>query len=424
MDQQAKALRQPFILFLFAAILLTGCGTAAPPFKCTDRIGCVTIAPGAPIKIGVLQALSGDLGPQGTDEAKCVELAVADRGDQLLGHPVELHSVDSRCSSEGGTTAALKIAADPQIVGIVGPTCSGEAAAAMEIVSKAGLVMISGSSSAPSLTSVGPRGEPGPHWRPGFLRAVQNDAVEGRAAATFAFQRLGVRKAATIDDGDLYTRGLTDSFNQAFTELGGQVVLSTAVNKGDTNMRPVLTAVAASEAEFLFFTVFRPEADYIVLQAREVDGLENVTLLTAEGLYLDAAIELLGEAVVGVYFITPATPRGPAYDAFVSKYKTKYNEPPTSGPYLAHTYDAAGLLLNAIQAVAVQEKDGTLHVGRQSLRDALYATAEYPGLTGKLTCDQYGDCGAVRLQVTRMDDAAAGFEGLAANVIYTYPPDQ
>jgi len=114
--------------------------------------------------------------------------------------------------------------ADPQMVGIIGPTCSGAAASAMKVVSEAGLVIISGSSSAPSLTSVG--GEPGPDWQPGFLRTAQNDALSGQAAATFAFQVLGVTAAATLNDGDPYTRGLADTFEGAFTDLGGQVVLT------------------------------------------------------------------------------------------------------------------------------------------------------------------------------------------------------
>ncbi len=424
MDERARVPGKPIVLLLFAAVLLAGCQQAAPSFECTDTSGCVEIAPGDPIKIGALQALSGDLSPQGLDQLQCIELALDDRDRELLGHPIELQSEDSLCSGEGGTTAALKVAADPQIVGIVGPTCSGAAATAMKVVSEAGLVMVSGSSSAPSLTSVG--GERGPDWQTGFFRTAPNDSLEGQAAAIFAFQQLGVTKAATIDDGDPYTHGLADTFKGAFTELGGQVVLTTAVNKGDTEMRPVLDAVAASGAELLFFPVFSPEGDYIILQAREMEGLEDITLMGAEGLYVDATIELLGQAAVGMYFITPATPEGPAYDAFVSRYETKYNEPPTSGPYLAHTYDAVNLLLSAIEAVAVQEAnaDGTLRIGHQALRDALYATAGYQGLTGRLTCDEYGDCGAVRLQVTRLDDPAAGLEGLAGNVIYTYPLDQ
>ncbi len=316
----------------------------------------------------------------------------------------------------------MKIAADPQVVGIIGPTCSGAAATAIKIVSEAGLVMISGSSTAPSLTSVG--GKPGPDWQTGFFRTAQNDAQVGRSAASFAFQVLNLTRAATIDDGDPYTQGLAESFERIFTELGGQVVLVTAVNKGDTDMRPVLSAVAASGAELLFFPVFRMEGDYIVLQAREVEGLENLTLMSAEGLYFDAFIQAVGAAGVGMYFNSPVRPEGPVYEAFVSSYETKYNEQLTSTPYCAHTYDAVNLLLHAIEAVAVQEQDGRLHIGRQALRNALYATSGYQGLTGSLTCDPYGDCGAIRLQVTRLDDPAAGFEGLAANVVYTYPPEQ
>jgi branched-chain amino acid transport system substrate-binding protein len=166
------------------------------------------------------------------------------------------------------------------------------------------------------------------------------------------------------------------------------------------------------------------EGDYIVLQANEMEELEGVTLMSAEGLYFDAFIEAVGQAGVGMYFNTPVRPEGPDYDAFMARYQTKYNALPTSSPYPAHTYDAVNLLLDTMEAVAVQEKDGTLHIGRQALRDALYATAGYQGLTGSLTCDQYGDCGGGRFQVVRLDDPAAGLEGVAANVVYTYPPEQ
>jgi branched-chain amino acid transport system substrate-binding protein len=414
--------RKSLALLLFVALLLASCGPATPSFQCTDAIGCVAIAPDEPIKIGAVQALSGDMAPQGQELLQCVELALAERGNELLGHPVELERADSQCSGEGGTTAALKIAADRQIVGIVGPTCSGAAATAMEVVSKAGLAMISSSASSPSLTSVG--GERGANWQPGFYRTAQNDSFSGRAAAIFAFEVLGVRRAASIDDGGSYTRGLTDTFKKAFAELGGQVVLAAAVNKGDTDMRPVLTAVAMSGAELLFFVVYRPEGDHIVLQAREIEGLENVTLMTAEGLYFESFLQAVGDAGAGLYFNAPATPEGPAYDAFLAQYRARYSESPLTTPYLAHTYDAANLLLDTIDAVAVQDKDGTLHLGRQALRDALYATAGYQGLTGSLTCDPYGDCGAIRIQVTRLDDPAAGYEGLAGNVVYTYPPEE
>jgi len=408
-------------LVLFTAILLAGCRAAATPFVCSDPIGCVTIAPDQPVKIGVLQALSGDQEPFGRSGLRSTEMALDDRDGKLLGHAIELQIEDSLCSKEGGATAASKFAADPQIIGIVGPSCSGAAETAIAIVSQAGLVMLSGSSTAPSLTSAG--GEAGHHWQPGFLRTAQNDAQSGRAAATFAFQVLGSRKAATIDDGDPYTQGLADTFRQVFAELGGEVVLSAAVNKGDSNMQPVLAAVATSGAELLFMPVFQPEGDYLVLQARETDALATVTLMTAEGLYLETFLDAVGEAGAGLYMVLPARPEGPAHDVFVSRYESTYGEEPITS-YYAHNYDAATLLFSTLERVAVQDPDGTLHAGRQALRDALYATSKFQGVTGSLSCDRYGDCGVARFQVVRLDDPAAGLEGLAANVIYTYPPEQ
>ncbi len=412
-----------FLLPLLATILLAGCRSAPPPFECIDAIGCVDVAPDDPIKLGVLQVVSGDLSYFGMSNLRSIELALADRGGELRGHPIVLLKEDSRCSKEGGSTAAAKLVADPKIIGIVGPTCSGAAETAIKVVSEAGLVMISGSSTAPSLTSVG--GEPGRDWQPGFLRTAQNDALSGRAAGSFAFEMLGIRKAATLNDGDLYTRGLADTFQRAFTELGGEVVLAAAVNKGDTNMQPVLTAVAESGADLLFFPVFQPEGDYLVLQAKRMQDLKDITLLSAEGLYIEAFIEAVGEAGVGLYLVIPAAPEGPDHAAFRARYEARYDEQPTP-PYYAHTYDAANLLLDAIEAAAVPDAraDGTLHIGRQALRDALYATAGHPGLSGNLTCDKYGDCGAARFRIVRLDDPAAGLAGLTANVVYTYLPDQ
>lgn len=414
-------MRQRSLLLLLAAILLAGCRPSATPFACTDSIGCMDVAPEQPLKIGLLQALSGDQEPFGRSGLQSIEIAVDDRGGQFLGHPLQLQIEDSFCSKEGGATAASKFTADPQIVGILGPSCSGAAETAIKIVSQAGLVMISGSSTAPSLTSVG--GGAGVYWRPGFLRTAQNDALSGRAAATFAYGVLGARKAATIDDGDPYTQGLAGTFRQVFAELGGEVVLSAAVNKGDTNMQPVLDAVAASGAELLFMPVFQPEGDYLVLQARELHDLATVTLMTAEGLYLESFLEAVDTAGAGLHLVVPARPKGSAHDAFVSRYQEQYGERPAT-PYYANNYDAANLLFSALEQVALQDPDGTLHIGRQALRDALYATSNFQGLTGSLSCDRYGDCGVGTFQVVRLDDPAAGLEGLAANVIYTYPPER
>jgi branched-chain amino acid transport system substrate-binding protein len=188
-------------------------------------------------------------------------------------------------------------------------------------------------------------------------------------------------------------------------------------------MRPVLAAVAASGAELLFFPVYPPEGNYIVLQAKEVEGFEPIALMGADSQLTPAFVEPVGTAGIGMYFVSPQTPASSAYDDFLVKYKSTFGQPPVD-PFTAHAYDAANIIFDAIEKVTVKAEDGTLHIGRQALRDALYATAGFQGLTGALSCDQFGDCGAANFKVVRLDDPAAGMEGLTNNVVYTYTPGE
>ena len=407
------------LLVIVATILLAGCQQTPPPFECTDAIGCVDIAPGEPIQLGVLQTISGDVAVLGMEQVRSIELAMAQRDNQLLGRPIELQIEDEYCSSEGGTTAALNVVTHPQIVAILGTHCSGAATTAAKIMSEAGLVMISGSNSAPSLTAVGE--QRGDDWQPGYFRTVHSGAEQGQAAAVFVFRELGVTKATTINDGDPYTRGLTDEFERLFGELGGEITLSVAVNKGDSDMHPLLAAVATSGAGVIFFPIFPPESDLIVRQAKDVPGLENVIYMT--DMLSTEFIEAVGTDGVGMYFAAPALLEGPAIDKLAAEYESRYGEPPPS-PYHVYAYDAANLLLNTIEAVAVQDADGTLHIGRQALRDALYATTGFEGVSGTLACDEFGDCAATKFDIVRLDDPSAGLDGLRSNVIYTYTPER
>jgi branched-chain amino acid transport system substrate-binding protein len=410
------------IFIMLLSLLLLGCKKKVKtPFECKDSIGCVTIKPGAPIEIGVLQVLSGDVAPLGITQYQTIQLAITQRGGQLMGHPIKLQIEDSQCLPEGGTNAAWKVITRPQVVAILGTTCSVSGVEVSKIMSEAGLVMISGLNSASSLTAID--GKKGVDWQPGYFRTMYNDSERGRAAATFVFQKLGITKVATIDDGDPFTQGFTNFFGKVFKELGGKIVLAATINKGDTNMQPVLNAVSSAGAELLFFPIFQPEGDLLVQQARNIAGLDHITFLTGETLILDNFIDAVGKDGIGMYFITAPLPQGPAHDQLVSAYVLKYGEQPQHGGYV-NAHDATNLLLDAIKTVAVQETDGTLKIGRQALRDELYATTDFQGITGILNCDDFGDCASPRFHVLRLDDPTDGVEELRSNVVYTYTPSQ
>src|SRR3990170_3347084 len=74
------------------------------PEPVDDPRGVIEIAADDPIKIGVLQAISGDNASLGTDQVRAIEIAVADKG-QLLGHDIEVQVEDDLCDSSGGTAA-------------------------------------------------------------------------------------------------------------------------------------------------------------------------------------------------------------------------------------------------------------------------------------------------------------------------------
>jgi branched-chain amino acid transport system substrate-binding protein len=86
-----------------------------------------------------------------------------------------------------------------------------------------------------------------------------------------------------------------------------------------------------------------------------------------------------------------------AYADFRATYEEVYGEAPLAA-FHAHTYDATMILLNAIGTVGV-EHDGALWVDRQALRDAMYATSGFSGVTGTLSCDAFGDCGSQSIAV-------------------------
>jgi branched-chain amino acid transport system substrate-binding protein len=386
-------------LLLLAAFALAACGGTAE-YECADPLGCVTYAEGEPVRLASALVISGPNTDLGTDSQYGVEIAM-DFKETVLGHPIELQAEDDGCNAEGGQTAGQKIVSDPSIVAVVGTSCSGAGVPMSEVVSDAGYAMVSPSNTAPSLT------DPDQAWNPGYLRTAHNDKVQGRAMANFAINELGVTTAAAIHDGDPYTEGLARVFADAFEELGGTIVEFTAINKGDTDMRPVLTSVsAAGPPEFIYYPVFTAEGGFLTKQAKEVSGLEDTILAAADGMISEAAIEAVGEAGEGMYFSGPDLSfSGSLYQDFLAAYENKYGSAPIS-VFHAHAFDASNMILSCVEQVADQDEDGTIHVGRQALRDCLYATKGYNGITGTLTCDQWGDCADPQISVSQIQSGA------------------
>ena len=382
-------------VFCLASLLLALAAPALAAGHCDDALGCVDLGPDDPIVIGAMLVVSGASSTLGQDAQGGVELAMLARDEMLLGRDLSLVVEDSLCSAEGGQAAAQRLAADESIVGIIGTSCSSAAQGALPIVSEAGMLMIAPSNTSPSLTN--DDHESGGAHLPGYFRTSPNDLIRSAKAAEFAYTQLGVRRLAAVHDGDTYTEGATRVMSQHFAELGGEVVFLGAINKGDTDMTAILTEIAASEPDIVYFPLFEPESNFIAAQMSSMPGLEGAVKFTAAASFVESFPKNTGEGAIGIYMAGPLV-SGEAYEAFLETWHDEFGYAPQGG-YHAHAYDGANILMNAIEAVAVDSDDGGLLIGRQALRDAVHAVESHPGLTGELTCKDEspyaGDCGSV-----------------------------
>lgn len=378
-------------VLVLASMMLAACGggPAASTYECTDALGCVTIGPSEPVHIAYWGVLSGPDSSLGEDSKRGVEIAIDDRGGKFQGHDILLTTEDAGCTPEGGATAATKLATDTSIVGLIGSSCSDETVGGIATLSNAGLTTISPSNTRPVLSDP----NRGPDYA-GYLRTAHSDAFQGKAVAEFAYNSLKVTKAATLHDGSTYAQALQQVFADEFVKLGGTIVAQEAVAKDATDMRPVLTTIAAAGPEFLYYPVFVAVGGYVTAQIRDVAGLENVAIAGSDGIFTADLLKGGGENTVGMYLSSPDFSAFTGdYAGFIAKHEAKYGGA-TLSTFHAHAYDAANILFAALEKAAVVQEDGTIIVPRQALRDAIYATKDFAGVTGNLTCSASGDCGA------------------------------
>ncbi len=384
------------------SMLLAACGAPAPAteapagatsapapagFTCTDTIGCVDVAPTDPIHIAYLLVVSGPNETLGVDSRNGIEIAIDDAGGKILNHDVKFDGEDGGCDAGPGQTAGTKLAADTTIVAVIGTSCSSEARAAEPLLSKAGFVTVSPSNTAPDLTEEGNANN-----YPGYLRTAHNDKVQGAVAAQFAYNELKVTSAATINDGSLYADKLQQVFAENFKQMGGTITVQSAVDPNQTDMSSVLADIAAGKPQMIYLPIFQPAGPLIIQQVRTSSSADfnSIFLMGADGLFSPDVVKGAGDYVEGFRVSSPLV-EGAAYDAFKAKYKTKFGTDPIS-IFHAHSYDAFNMVKAAIEKVAVVDADGTVHIGRQALRDAMYATKDFQGLTGVLSCTATGDC--------------------------------
>jgi len=370
--------------------------------------GCFEVPAGEPLTVASANAISGDTAFLGNDINFGIQVAMDERG-QVLGRDVELIREDAGCGeAEDGQTAAQAIVANTAILGVMGTSCSRTAVPAMPVLEEANLIMISPANTAPGLTN--PDHEQ--YLGPNYFRTAYNDKVQGAAVAQFACDELGATTASTIHDGSPYAEQLQQVFAEEFLAIcDGETLSQDAINVGDTDFRQLLTTISTANAgtapDILFFPVFDPEGPAIANQSQEIAGLANTTLIGADGIKDQGFIDVAGDTAeaVGMYFSGPDLNLGDRYENdFLPAYEALAGSAPTA-PYHAHGYDAYNILMDAVEFAVVGEDDaGTTFISKEGIRAFVAGLTDYDGLTGVLTCDEFGDCGSPFVSIAQLVD--------------------
>ncbi len=414
-----RHLRRTLALALAAALLALSAACGGSPFD-EGLLGAVKVEAGDDIHIRTITAVT--LG-SGAQVERTVELAIADYGP-IRGHAVTMgEGLDSACETDAAIHAAESVAADPKVVGVIGTSCSFAAVAALPVISRGNLVMLSPSNTAPSLTS-DLQGNASDSNMPGYYRTASNDLYQGLAVARFAWEELGLRNVGVLHDGDPYTRGLAEAFAAAFAESGGATVVM-KITRGAPDMTGALTELAEAGPDGLFLPLHGEDGETVLTQLADVPGLQGVTVIGGEAL-LTTQLLSLPEAA-GVYFSSPdldfddnvneAT--GVSGAQLKAAYQARYGEAATY-VFISHAYDATTMLLRAIDNVAVTI-EGDLYIDRAALREALTGVSGFRGIIGEISCDGFGDCGTGRL-VVRRHPGGAVTEATDMPVVYRFEP--
>ena len=296
----------------------------------------------ADIKMGIILGFTGPIESLTPDMGNSAELAfkeASDSGQLLGGQKISVVRADSTCiDAAAATAAAERLITSDKVAGIMGADCSGVTTAiANNVAVPNGVTMISPSATSPALSTIADNGY--------FFRTAPSDARQGQVLAEITMERGFNDVAVTFINND-YGKGLSDSFINAYKGLGGKVsaVVPHEADKADFSAE--VGALDASGASILAVFGYVDQGGNHIIQSSLDSGAFDKFIL-ADGMYGDALLKNIDGDLSGTFGTVPGTD---------SKGAASFAEMATGagikggGPYTGESYDAAALLVLAMQS--------------------------------------------------------------------------
>ncbi len=326
------------------------------------------------IRIGVFEPMTGANAAGGELEVEGVELANR-LYPEVLGKKVELVIVDNKSDAVEAASAAALLVEKEKVAAIIGSWGSSFSMAAGDVI-KDKVPTVGASCTNPLVTLNN-------DW---YFRVCFIDPFQGKVMATYAYENLGAKKAAIIQEiNNDYAIGLAKFFTDAFVDLTGDddaVVAVANYNTGDNDFNAQLTNIKTENPDVIFAPGNFTESALIVKQARQL-GI-TAPIIGGDTYETPEFIDIGGDAVEGTVFstfFTSETPITKESETFLAEYRAEYGKEPAAVTALA--YDAYILILDAIERAGSTDP--------AALRDAIAQTEGFEGAAGIISLDVNGD---------------------------------
>lgn len=315
------------------------------------------------IKMGILLGFTGPAESVAPNNALAAELAwkeISDSGLLLDGAKIVPVRGDSTCADAStAVTATERLVNSQGVLGIVGPNCSGITVAITRgVTAPIGVTLVSPSATSPAITNLDDNDY--------TYRTVPSDARQGVVLAEYALEN-GVDTVAVSYVNDDYGKGLSVSFETAYTDRGGKVLLNAAHEDGRGDYSAEVGALSASGAETLVvFGRFDQGGRGVIQSALDAGAFEKFIL--ADGMISQVLIDNIGSGLEGAFGTMPGS-SSEAAKAFVQLAKDAGFD--GDGGFRAESYDAAAVLALALQAAGAPD--------RAKIKDNVRNVANAPG---------------------------------------------
>ena len=335
----------------------------------------------APIRIGVIQPLSGPVAASGNYVRMGAEIArdwINARGG-VNGRKVDLVIEDNKSDPKEAASAAEKLIVRDKVPAIMGAWGSSMTLAAMPKLQEYGVPMVVETSSAASITRSG---------NPWVFRISPPSEMEALGLAQYV-DKLGVKRADFLAVNTDWGRGAVTAFGDMLKKRGAAVGAPEYMDQAATDMNAQITKIKGGGGDTLFLTTAVEQITLVLKQSQE-QRLARKIVTTGGSSSPTQLIKQAGAAAEGTYHIVffmpwfpEAMPDGKLAKAFVDEWTKRGH--PFEG--LTEGFRGHDGIATIAEAVKIAGKDEP-----KAIREALWKVS-FTGVNGPIKFDKDGPAG-------------------------------